>query len=105
MRYIPIAWMLIIMMACKPPLPPPAYSMTDAQLKNLMFDVQVSEAMLSAFVAEQRDSLRQAFWKKMEIVYGMTRQELSAEVRKLESDPKKMKEILEQVKVMGDSIQ
>lgn len=80
------------------------YILTDEQLANLMLDLQLSETMMVSLSAPQQDSLKELFWGKLTSVYQVSEQEIRDQVAQLESDPEKLKAIMDQIKFRSDSI-
>ena len=80
------------------------YTLSDEQLSRLMFDLQLSEVAVSEITGDARDSLSDQIWQKLEVAYQRTRPQLTEEIRKLESDPVKMKTVMDQVQILADSI-
>jgi hypothetical protein len=80
------------------------YILTDDQLAHLMLDLQLSEVALAEIEGARQDTLKDLFWLRYTEIYKHSKPELEEEVRKLESDPEKMKVIMDRVQVMSDSI-
>ncbi len=80
------------------------YSLTDEQLANLMLDLHLSETMLISLNSEQQDSLKDLYWEKLTLVYQLSEEEIKMQVALLESDPEKLKDIMDQIKFRSDSI-
>ena len=80
------------------------YKLSDEQLANLMLDLQLSETMLISLTSQQQDSLKTMFWEKLTSVYQLSEEELKVQVELLESDPEKLKSIVDQIKFKADSI-
>jgi hypothetical protein len=81
------------------------YKLSDERLAQLMFDLHFADVILPGHTLEQRDTINLLYWQKLSENYGMTEEEIREEVRKLESEPEKLKLILGRVKMMSDSIQ
>jgi hypothetical protein len=81
------------------------YRLTDEQLANLMFDLQLSEVVLPSVGPAEQDTLKSILNRQMFSIYNLTPEEIQNEVMLLESDPKKLKEIMDRVKIKADSIQ
>jgi len=94
----------VALSGCQPKETNVKYTLSDEQLSRLMFDLQLSEVAVSEVEGAARDSLRDLFWLKLTEIYKMSKPELTEEIRKLETDPVKMKVIMDQVQVMSDSI-
>ena len=92
------------LVACQSPEANVKYTLSDEQLSHLMFDLQLSEVAISEVTGGARDTLSELFWLRLTEVYKLSKPELTEEIRKLETDPVKMKEIMDQVQVMSDSI-
>lgn len=98
-------FLLLVFTACGKPKANVKYTLTDDQLSHLMFDVQLAEVAVSEVGEDaQRDSIRDLLWTKLEAIYKLPASELTAEIRKLESDPEKMKVIMDRAQVLADSI-
>lgn len=80
------------------------YTLTDDQLAHLMFDLQFSEVALAEVTGGKQDSLKDIFWLRYSEIYKHPKAELEEEIRKLESDPEKLKGIMERVQVLSDSL-
>ncbi len=80
------------------------YILTDEQLANLMLDLQLSETMMISLSTPQQDSLKDLFWEKLTSVYQVSEQEIKDQVALLESDPEKLKAIMDKIKFRSDSI-
>jgi hypothetical protein len=106
MNWKSIALPLVILMliACKS-ADKNQYKLTDEQLAHLMFDVQLAETTLSDLSPTQKDSIKILFDKQLAVVYKLSDTELKAEVDHLQSDPEKLKWVVNRVKQMADSIQ
>jgi dGTP triphosphohydrolase len=89
---------------CQPKETNVKYTLSDEQLSRLMFDLQLSEVAVSEVEGAARDSLSHLFWLKLTEIYKMSKPEITEEIRKLETDPVKMKVIMDQVQIMSDSI-
>lgn len=80
------------------------YTLTDDQLAHLMFDLQFSEVALAEVSGGKQDSLKDIFWLRYVEIYKQPKTDLEEEIRKLETDPEKLKEIMERVQVLSDSL-
>lgn len=80
------------------------YTLTDDQLAHLMFDLQFSEVALAEVSGGKQDSLKDIFWLRYVEIYKQPKTDLEEEIRKLEADPDKLKEIMERVQVLSDSL-
>jgi len=80
------------------------YTLTDDQLAHLMFDLQFSEVALAEVSGGKQDSLKDIFWLRYVEIYKHPKNDLEEEIRKLETDPEKLKEIMERVQVLSDSL-
>ena len=80
------------------------FKLTDEQLAHLMFDVQLAETTLSDLSPTQKDSIKILFDKKLAEVYKLSDADLKSEVDHLQSDPEKLKWVVNRVKLMADSI-
>jgi hypothetical protein len=106
MKYL-IAAILIIgvaMPACQKNEANVKYTLSDEQLSRLMFDLQLSEVAVSEVTGDARDSLSDLLWEKLVGAYQLSRPQLTEEIRKLETDPVKMKVVMDRVQVLADSI-
>jgi hypothetical protein len=95
----------LIMLACISKESNVKYTLTDEQLSRLMFDIQLSEVALAEVEGGKEDSLRNLVWLRLTEIYKQTEPEIKGEIRKLESDPGKMKIIMDRVQAISDSIQ
>lgn len=91
------------LLACSP-AEKPVYKLTEDEHVNLLFDLHFADAILIELTPDQRDSVTQVYWQKMEERYGLDQDEIREEIKKLESDPEKMKLLIDRVRVMADSI-
>jgi|SRR6187402_506499 len=89
---------------CKPDAANVNYALTDDQLAQLMFDVQLSDVAVSEATGTARDTLSELFWLRLTEIYKLSKPELMAEIRKLETDAEKMKIIMDKVQITSDSI-
>jgi len=96
---------LIFLTACEPSAEKNKLKLSDEEMVDVMFDMHFADVMLSEFSPEQRDSISEIFWKRMNELYGMSEAEIREEVTKLENDSEKMKAIIGRVKERADSIQ
>lgn len=96
---------LVMLLSCGNPEEKSDSHLTDEQLATLMFDMHLSDAVLSGLRAENKDSISEVIWLKMTDIYGLSKEELEREVVNLQSDPVKVKVIYERVRQMIDSIQ
>jgi len=95
---------IIMLFACKSS-DKNQYKLSDEQLAHLMFDVQLAETTLSDLSPTQKDSIKVKFDKRLAEVYTLSDDELKAELDHLQSDPEKLKWVVNRVKEMADSIQ
>lgn len=103
MRNAILLFMLICIMACESDVKKD-HKLSDEQLTSLMLDLHIAEAVLPEFDKLHQDSISDLYWDKMTLVYGLSEMELRKEIELLESDAEKFKTILDQVKIMADSI-
>ena len=103
MKYILLLSVFFSFIACESSLKK-KYKLTDEQLTSVMFDLHIAEAILPEFEKIHQDSIRDLYWSKMSETYGMSEIEIREEIELLESDGEKLKIILDQVKIMADSI-
>lgn len=82
----------------------PAYKLSENEQINLLFDLHFADAILIELDPAHRDSVTQAYWKKMEERYGLTQTEIREEIKTLETEPEKMKLLIDRVREMADSI-
>ena len=80
------------------------YKLSDEQLSNLILDLHLSETMMMSLSSPQQDSLKDLFWEKLTTVYDLSEDEIKDEVALLESDPEKLKIIVDQIRFRSDSI-
>ena len=97
-------WVLILVAGCSRQKSNVNYTLTDDQLAHLMFDLQFSEVALAEVSGGKQDSLKDIFWLRYVEIYKHPKTDLEEEIRKLETDPKKLKEIMERVQVLSDSL-
>ena len=95
---------LLISISCKKEKVKVDYKLDDERLIQLMYDVQWSDAAIANLSKARQDSLRDLFWSKLTTIYGLTEEEIKAEVHKLETDPEKMKMVFDRIKEMSDTI-
>ena len=81
------------------------YRLSDEQLTHLLFDIHFADVILTDITPAQKDSLEDVYWKKMNDIYHLSKDEIREEIDKLESEPEKLMIIIERVKAMADSIQ
>ncbi len=74
-------------------------------MAHLMLDLQLAEVTLTDVNPIQQDSIREMFYDKLETIYHLSKDEIKGEVNKLQSDPEKLKKVINRVKMMADSIQ
>lgn len=96
--------LLILLGSCSRQKSNVNYTLTDDQLAHLMFDLQFSEVALAEVTGGKQDSLKDLFWLRYAEIYKQPKVALEAEIRKLETDPDKLKEIMERVQVLSDSL-
>jgi hypothetical protein len=96
--------LLLLGTGCEPKKDSVEFVLTDEQLYHLMYDMFLSEAVLSGLKEDHQDSVRQLFWLRMTEVYDMSEKELRAEVEKIQTDPDKLRYVLDRVKQDLDSI-
>lgn len=94
--------LLISLLACKQRVS--RYRLSDGQLAHLMVDLTLGEAALTGLDSLTADSLRTSYVARMQEIYGLTEEELNAEVKKLELDPDKMNAIMGRIRNITDSI-
>lgn len=102
--YMVYLCVVLFIFGCASPSANVNYSLSDEQLSRLMFDLQLSDVILSEATGATKDSLSDAFWLRLTEIYKLSKPDLTEEVRKLEMDPEKMKVIMDQVQVLSDSI-
>ena len=96
--------LLILFLACKEQSTYD-YRLTDDKLARLLFDIHFADVILTGHTQEQRDSIMNTYWNKLEETYALSEPEIRDEIARLESDPEKLVVILGKVRVMADSIQ
>jgi hypothetical protein len=99
-----LVMLVMVLAACQPKEINVKYTLSDEQLSLLMFDIQLSEIAVDEVTGSARDTLNELFWKRLTEVYKLSKPEIVDEIRKLETDPEKMKAIMDQVQVLSDSI-
>jgi hypothetical protein len=90
--------------SCAPKTIPTEYILTDEQLSNLMLDMQLVEVAMGEVNGEARDSLKTALSEQLEEVYNQPITVLESEIRKLESYPVKLIQVMDRVQVLMDSL-
>lgn len=95
--------MMLVMLSCEEKVKQD-YTLSDEQLAQLLFDLHFADVILPGHTAEQRDTITTIYWQKLSENYNLTEEEIREEVRKLESEPEKLKEILKRVQMKADSI-
>ncbi len=83
----------------------PEYKLSDKQLADLIYDLQVSEVAIQGLLQEKKDSLSDLFWLRMTEIYKLSSEELKAEIARMETDPEKLKKIYDEVKAAVDTLQ
>jgi len=81
------------------------YKLSDERLAHLMLDLQLAEVTLLDLIPAEQDSLTILFDKRLEEIYHLSEAEIRNEIDKLQSDPEKLKWVVNRVKEMTDSIQ
>lgn len=81
------------------------YTLSDDQLVSLMLDLQMTDVLLPSMGPVQQDTLKKLIWDQFSSIYDMTPEEIEAEVKLLQSDPDKLKMIMDRVKMKSDSLQ
>ena len=93
------------MWSCRDKPKKPEYKLTDKQLADLIYDLQVSEVAIQGLLPEKKDSLSDLFWLRMTKIYKLSSEELKAEIARMETDPEKLKKIYDEVKAAVDTLQ
>ncbi|MBK9984000.1 MAG: hypothetical protein IPP15_16800 [Saprospiraceae bacterium] len=99
-----ILFLIMIMAACQSS-PKNEYKLSDERMAHLMLDLQLAEVALPDLSPLQQDSIRLLFKKRIEEVYQLSYEEIKSEMDLLQTDPKKLKLIIDRAKQMADSIQ
>ena len=81
------------------------YRLSDERMAQLMLDLQLAEVTLPDLNPQQQDSVKLLFGKKIEEIYHLSYADLKKEMELLQTDPKKLKLIVDRAKQMADSIQ
>ena len=81
------------------------YKLSDERLAHLMLDLQLAEVSLPDMDPKQQDSIKMIYNKRLEEIYHMTPDEIKQEMDILQSDPTKLKWVINRAKEMADSIQ
>ncbi|MEP6795056.1 MAG: hypothetical protein ABJB16_12065 [Saprospiraceae bacterium] len=81
------------------------YKLSDERMAHLMLDLQLAEVALPDMSPQQQDSIKQLFEKRIEEVYHLSYAQIKNEMDMLQTDPKKLKLIIDRAKQMADSIQ
>ena len=93
-----------LLSSCEKKIKKVAYKLSDDRLTHLMYDIQVTDAAIMGVTGANADTLRDLFWTRLSTVYGLSKEEIKAEITKLESDPEKMKAVFDSIKVWTDTI-
>ncbi len=100
-----ISLIVIMGMAACQSSPKNEYKLSDERMAHLIIDLQLAEVALPDFGPLQQDSIKVLFKKRIEEVYQLSYDEIKSEIDLLQSDPKKLKWIIDRAKQMADSIQ
>lgn len=104
-RSISLFWVCILLVAgCYQTKIKVDYILTDEQMAHLMLDLQLSEVALAELTGGKQDTLKEIFWLRYAEVYKLPKADLETEIRKLETDPEKLKVVMERVQVLSDSL-
>jgi len=95
---------LLLLLACHKKEKKITYKLSDRQMTQLVYDVQLSDAVIINVAGGHGDSLKAKFFERLTTVYGLSREEIKAEIQKLESDPDRMKAVYDSIKVWSDTI-
>lgn len=82
-----------------------SYQLSDERMAQLMLDLQIAEVTLPDLSPQQQDSAKTLFEKRIEEIYHLPYADLKKEIELLQTDPKKLKLIVDRTKQMADSIQ
>lgn len=96
--------LLLSQMACQPKEAHVTYMLSDEQMARLILDVQLGEAAMHDLTGPKQDSLKERYWLRLTEVYKMSEPEIKEEIRKVEHDPEKFKQIMDRVQTLSDSI-
>ncbi|HZV69431.1 MAG TPA: hypothetical protein VFG10_07805 [Saprospiraceae bacterium] len=102
-RFLFLVPALMIMVSCQSSKYD--FKLSDEQLAHLVLDLQLAEVALMDMSAQQQDSIKLFFEKKLEEIYHLPYSELKNEIDLLQTDPKKLKMTIDRAKQMADSIQ
>jgi hypothetical protein len=80
------------------------YRLNDPELTRLMYDVQLADIAIASSAGQHGDTLKDLLWQRLTTIYGLSKEEIKTEIRKLESDPEKMKMVFDSIKVWSDTI-
>lgn len=74
-------------------------------MAHLMLDLQLADNMLTELNAKQQDTVKILLEKKLQDIYHLTPEDIKKQMALLQTDPVKLKLILNRAKQMADSIQ
>ena len=97
-------FLVLVFVACKTSSRK-EYKLSDERLAHLMLDVQLAEAILPELSPKQQDSIKLLFDRRLEEIYHLSKAEIKSEMDHLQSDPEKLKWVVNRAKEMADSIQ
>lgn len=96
--------MLVLACGCETNVKP-SYKLSDEQLAQLMLDIHLADVMLPELPAAYQDSIKEKMWERLTVIYHLSEEELKEEISKLESEPEKLKLVVNRAKELADSIQ
>jgi len=102
-NFIFIVYLVLLFISCKQS-PPREYKLSDEKLALLLVDLQLAEITLPDLSPAEQDSIKALFDKRLEEIYHLSKDEMKKEIETLQSDPEKLKWVVDRAKNMADSI-
>ena len=81
------------------------YKLSDEQLAHLVLDLQLAEVSLPEMKQQHQDTIKTLLDQRLEEIYHLSNTEIKSEIDQLQTDPEKLKWVVNRVKEMVDSIQ
>lgn len=103
-RNITLLWLVIFATGCHLS-EKKEYRLSDEKMAHLMLDLQLADETLADLNTKQQDTIKLILEKKMQDIYHLTPDEIKQEIELLQTDPKKLKLIIDRAKQIADSIQ
>jgi hypothetical protein len=94
---------VLVFICCKASAPK-EYKLSDEKLALLLLDLQFAEITLPDLSPGEQDSIKALFDQRLEEIYHLSKEEMKKEMEKLQSDPEKLKWVVDRAKQMADSI-